>query len=163
MGRKKVAGNIVRFVVFWLVLAAFYALFAGEISLTETLAGLIATGFASAYGVLLHRSCSRALGLSAPWPRMIFRPLAALAPDAWRVGRVLVYALWRRPDGPAGMVSRQFFKPGGPGPGDAGRRGIVTLALSFAPNGYVLDIQDSGIILHRLADAIPSPNRDWPA
>jgi hypothetical protein len=158
-----VTGRIVRVSAFWLVLAALYALLAGQISLTEAAAGLIATGLAAGYGVLLHRSGSRVLALSAPWPRMVLRPLAALVPDAWRVGRVLLTVLWRRPEGSVGTRSRQTFRRGGHGGEDAGRRGIVTLALSLAPNGYVLGIGPSDISLHRLAPATPSGDREWPA
>ena len=155
--------GIVRFAAFWLLLAALYALFAGDVSVTEAIAGLIATGLGALYGLLLHKCRSVAVALRAPWPRMVLRPVAALAPDASRVGRVLLKTLWGRPEGSAGMVSRQRFRSGQPNPADAGRRGIVTLALSLAPNGYVLAIEESNIVLHSLAPAAPSTNVTWPA
>jgi hypothetical protein len=158
-----VIGSIFRFSALWLVLATFYALFAGEVSMTEVVAGLIATGIAVSYSVLLHRSRSRALALWAPWPRVVARPIAALAPDAWRVGRVLLRVLWRRPDGSAGMPDRQPFREGEHDPQDAGRRGVATLGLSLAPNGYVLGIEAGAIVLHRLVSAAPSADREWPA
>ena len=155
-------GSSVRLGIFWLMLAAFYALFAGEVSITEAIAGLVATGGAAAYGALLHRSRSRRLTLWAPCLRVIAGPLAALVPDAWRVGRGLLKVLWRRPDGPAGVLSRQPFREGGRASEDAGRRGVVTLGLSLAPNGYVVSIEDDAIVLHRLVAAAPNVDRAWP-
>jgi hypothetical protein len=158
-----VAGVIVRFLAFWFVLGALYALFAGEVSLGEVIAGVIATGLALAYGVLAHRFRSRVFAFQGAWIRLVIGPLTALGLDSWRVGQVLFQTLLRRPDGSLGMLSRQPFYPGGNAAPDSGRRGMVTLALSLAPNGYVLGIEESDIILHRLAPAAPSTDREWPA
>lgn len=155
-------GSVFRLFTSWLVLATLYALFAGEVSATEAIAGLIATGIAASYGVLLHRSRSRPLALRAPWFRVVAHPVAALVPDAWRAGRVLLQVLWRRPDGAVGTPSRQPFREGGQDPEDTGRRGVVTLGLSLAPNGYVLGIEAGAIVLHRLVPAAPSADREWP-
>ncbi len=118
----------------------------------------------TAFALLLHRARSRHLGLHAPWPRIIFRPLGALFPDAIRVGAVLLSALWRRPLGPVGVITKQPFRRGDDSTGDAGRRGMVTLGASLAPNGYVLHVpsgQDA-LIMHRLAATAPRPDREWP-
>ncbi|WP_428485702.1 hypothetical protein [Rhodopila sp.] len=167
----------------WVLLAGFYLLFAGQISMTEIIAGVPATTAAAAVAVLLHRARSRRLRFRAPWLHVVGRPLAALLPNAVQVAGVLLHALWRRPDGPVGVVARQPFRQGEGHADDAGRRGqaddagwrgqaddagrrgLVTLGISLAPNGYVLSIpkgQDV-LVMHRLVSAPPSPDRQWPA
>jgi hypothetical protein len=158
-------GEMLFAIAVWLALAGFYLLFVGEVSPTELIAAALATSVATGLGMLLHRSRSRKLLLlRAPWPRLVGRPLAALFPDSVRVGGVLLQALWRRPRGAAGMVMRQPFHPGEASALDAGRRGLVTLGLSLAPNGYVLRIPDdrTALLIHRLAPAAPDANQDWP-
>jgi hypothetical protein len=149
----------------WCVLAACYLLFAGQVSSQEIAAGLVATAPATGFAVLLHRARSRRMRLRAPWFRLVGRPLAALFPDVVRVGLRLLRALWRPPDGAAGMVARQPFRYGDADAGDAGRRGMTTLALSVAPNGYVMNVPagDDAVLMHRLAPAVPDPDPEWPA
>jgi hypothetical protein len=149
----------------WCVLAAFYLLFAGQVSSHEIAAGMVATAPATVFAVLLHRARSRWMRLTAPWLRLVGRPLATLFPDAVRVGLRLARALWRPPDGAGGFVARQPFRHGDAGADDAGRRGMVTLALSVAPNGYVMNVPagDDAVLMHRLARVAPDPDPEWPA
>lgn len=147
-----------------LIFFGFYILFAGEASATEIAAGVPAAIAVAGFTVLLHRVAGRPFRLKAPWLRVLAGPLAALLPDAVRVGRVLLRALWRRPPGAVGSMVRQPFQKGGEDPASAARRGLVTLGSSLAPNGYVLDIPDGegALLLHRLA-AVPSdPDQRWP-
>lgn len=149
----------------WVILAGFYLLFAGQLSVTEVMAGVPATLACTGFAVLLHRAQSRRFQLRAPWFRVLAMPLAALFPDAVKVGGVLLRSLRRRPDGPLGVVSRQPFRHGGDEAPDAGRRALSTLGLSLAPNGYVLLVPDGrdALILHRLAPAAADGNPEWPA
>lgn len=156
-------GRVLPSFALWLLLAGLYALFAGEVSLSEAIAGLLATGIALAYAAFLHRSRSRRISVRGLPFRVVFAPLGALLPDAWRVGRVLARAVLRRPAGAAGTLSRPPFREGGREAREAGRRGLVTLGLSLAPNGYVVNIEADALILHRLAPAAPSPDREWPS
>ena len=146
-------------------LLGFYALFAGQVSTTEAIAGIFLAIVMTTYAALLRHVRHRDLNLAgAPWVRLIVRPAASLLPDAVRVGRVLLRCLWRRPAGPVGVVSRQPFRSGSNDPGDAGRRGLVTLGISLAPNGYALELAacDDAVVLHRLAGAAPTADREWP-
>ncbi len=145
----------------WSVFLAFYLLLAGAISTNELLAGIPAAAAASCFAIGLHRVEERRTSLRGPWPRLLLRPLAALLPDAVKAARILLRAIARRPDGPVGLPTRQPFREG-TGPRDAGRRGLVTLATSLAPNGYVLAVGPDALILHRLAPAPPRPDREWP-
>ena len=163
-------GNPKRFsplfaIAVWILFAGAYLLFAGQVSTTEAIAGVAATTMAAAFAILLRRAQSRALQLNAPWLRVIGRPLASLYPDAIRVGGMLLQAIWRRPDGPMGTISRQSFHHGADhAAADAGRRAMVGLAISFAPNGYMLSMPDGQdvLVMHRLAPAPPSPDQEWP-
>ncbi|HST74099.1 MAG TPA: hypothetical protein VLJ20_01915 [Acetobacteraceae bacterium] len=142
----------------WTVLAAFYLLCAGGFTADELIvaaaSGLVGTGLS----VLIRRDAERRFRLRAPWRRVILRPLANLAPDAARVARVLLSAH------PRGEAVVQPFAPGGATPRDAGRRALVTLAASLAPNGYVLRIPDAsdGLVMHRLAHVPPPQDKVWP-
>ena len=147
-----------------LIFFGFYILFAGQVSVTEIEAGAPAAIAAAGFTVLLHRVTERPFRLKAPWLRVLGEPLAALLPDAVRVGRALLRALWRRPPGVVGPVTRQPFQEGGEDPASAARRGLVTLGSSLAPNGYVLAIPDGegALLLHRLAAVPPNPDQRWP-
>jgi hypothetical protein len=142
----------------WLILAAFYLLCAGEMSADETIAAVASGIFGTVLSVLIRDAAERRFRLRAPWPRVILGPLANLLPDAFRVARVL---LSRHPHGEAAI---QPFIRGGATREDAGRRALVTLAASVAPNGYVLRILDAGdgLVMHRLAHAAPPADRRWP-
>jgi hypothetical protein len=152
-------------IVVWIVLAGFYFLLAGQVSLTEAIAGLPSAAVAAGFVLALRRTETHRLRLAAPWLRVIGKPLASVFPDAFRVGRVLLGVLWRRPAGPVGVVTRQPFRHGGDDdPRSAGRRALVTLGTSFAPNGYVLSspAEMDALVLHRLVPVPQSPDRDWP-
>ncbi len=141
-----------------------YLLFAGTVGATELGAGLAATALVTGLATVVHRGRTRRLRLVPP-ARVLLRPLLGVITDSGRVGTVLLRAVLRRPAGQAGQVVRQSFRQGGENPADAGRRGIVVLAASLAPNGYVLHVPagEDAMVLHRLAPVPPSPDRDWPA
>ena len=92
------------------------------------------------------------------------KALASVPLDALRVGRLLLLSLVRRPSGQQGMLQVQPFRQGRRGdPWDAGRRALVTLGLSLAPNSFVLDASsEGGLVLHRLQAVPPRPDQDWP-
>ena len=149
----------------FLAMLGFYALFAGEVSRNEAIAGVTLAVVMTAYASLLRRLRHRHLSLaSAPWAHLVLGSAASLVSDTLRVGAVLLRSLNRRPRGAVGLVSRQPFRSGSDNPRDAGRRGLVTLGISLAPNGYVLELPAGGdaIILHRLVDVAPATDRKWP-
>lgn len=156
------------FIVF-LVSIGLYLLFAGQVSGTEVAAGVPAAGLIAAYAGLRHRGESRPMRLRGPWLRLVLAPLASVAGDAVRVGVQLLRAVFLPGSHVVGTVSRQPFRSGSAGPADAGRRALVTLASSLAPNGFVLDVAPSGLLpdehallMHRLAPARPDPDGEWP-
>jgi hypothetical protein len=148
----------------WLIFLGLYLLLAGQVSLTEIVAGVPAAAFAACFTVLLHRVSERRFRLDVPWWRVVGQPLAAVMPDAICVGRALLGAVLRRPLGPLGALARQPFRQGGDVPPDPTRRGLVTLGSSLAPNGFVVSIPQGQdiLLLHRLVPAPPDPDREWP-
>ena len=146
-----------------------YLVFAGQASGTEIAAGLPAAGLVAAFAWLQHRGQAPRIGLRGPWHRIVLAASAALAKDSVRVAGVLLRAIVSPKGTVAGTIGRQPFHPGSGRAADAGRRGLVTLAGSFAPNGFVLDIPPSVILgeadillMHRLAPSPPEPDPEWP-
>ncbi len=155
-------------IVFALSLGLYLTL-AGQASGTELGAGIPAACLVAAFAGLQHRGRTRSLCLGAPWHRLLLVPLAALVTDSVRVGRMLLRAIVLSKQAVAGTIDLQPFDPGRERPADAGRRALVTLASSFAPNGFVLDIPPSVILgdvevllMHRLAPSPPEPDAEWP-
>jgi hypothetical protein len=144
----------------WTPLFALYLLFAGQATGAELCAGLLAAALGTAFQVYLHPSGKRPLQPEAPWGRLAARVAASVARDTVTVGRALVRASLGRPMD--GVIQRQPFAPGGPMA--AGRRGVVILAASVAPNGFVehLAARDQALVLHRLVAAPPRKDRLWP-
>ena len=154
--------------VVFLISTGLYLVFAGQVSGTEIAAGIPAAGLAAAYAGLRQRGESRPMRLRGPWVRLVLSPLASVAGDVARVGAQLLRAVLVPGSRVAGTISRQPFRPGRAGPADAGRRALVTLASSLAPNGFVLDVAPSelggghALLMHRLAPGRPDPDREWP-
>ncbi len=156
------------FIVF-LTYIGLYLVFAGQVSGTEVAAGVPAVGLVATYAGLRHRSASRPMRLRGPWLRLVLSPMAAVAGDAARVGVHLLRAVFVPGSHVAGTINRQPFRSGSAEPTEAGRRALVTLASSLAPNGFVLDVAPSvlfrdeqALLTHRLAPARPDPDREWP-
>ena len=155
--------QVLRASVAWCVLFGLYLVLAGSTGVTEIAAGAGATSLATLLIVLVHDKRRRSLVLRPP-PRVLLRSAIALATDSARIGLVLLRAILRRPPGAVGSVVRHPFAGGGETARDAGRRGLVTLLASLAPNGFVLHVPggDDGLMLHRLAPAPLSGDQDWP-
>jgi hypothetical protein len=84
--------------------------------------------------------------------------------DSIRVGLQLARQLGHHSAGPVGVLSEQRFEFGSRAPADAGRRALVTLAVSLAPNKYVVAISPGQrrFILHELVHVKASPDERWP-
>ena len=146
----------------WLVLAGLYLLLAGEASVDEDAAAVLTASAGLACVLLVRGVTDRPMVLHASWHRVIARPAGALAPDSWHVGRALARAAFGR--GSSGRLTWQAFHAGGPNPDDRGRLALATLALSLAPNGYVLDRPGGAdaLLMHRLAASAAEPDPVWP-
>jgi hypothetical protein len=124
----------------WVGLAAAYLLFAGQVSGHELIAGLGASLLAGAYAVVAHHAAVSPLRLRLPWLRVVAGVARDLVVDTSRVGAALL-----RPR--AGALAE------GELPAGDGRRAVAILALSVAPNGFVVRAGDHAMAMHRLVEA----------
>ena len=145
-----------------------YLLLAGSLTATEWAAAIPVSVSIAAFATILRMRRDRVIALHVPPAAVLSASAWALAADSVRVGVVLLRAVAGRR--PGGHASWQAFHPGGGSPADAGRRALVAMLTSVAPNGFVLDLRpsalpeaDQGLLLHRLAPAPSLSGRDWPA
>jgi hypothetical protein len=146
----------------WVTLFALYLLFAGQATAAEVCAGALAAGTGMGLRIYSHRAGQRSLRVDAPWGRLAGRLGVSLARDTIAVAGALARASVGRPV--SGLVQRQDFIIGGEM--DAGRRAVVILAASVAPNGFVARVapedEDEALLMHRLVSAPPKEDRRWP-
>ena len=64
--------------------------------------------------------------------------------------------------GHAGSIQHQPIAPVGDAAAEAGHQGLAMLLVSVAPNGYVLESRRAELTLHRLVEAAPAADREWP-
>lgn len=149
----------VRPLLAWVILFAFYLLFAGQASRAEACAGALAALAGIGLQLFVRLRSQRSMRLAAPWLTLAGRVGASLACDTMRVGgalaRVILGADVR------GRTRPQTFVPGGDAPEAAGRRALVVLAASMAPNGFVWR-EGSGLLVHRLVPTPPADDTQWP-
>lgn len=147
----------------WLACFASYLILAGQFSLDE----LAAAALLGVVGAAWHRAI---LGTQAR--RFAFEPRAALVigQALWglplatvNVGRQLVTGLLRPAEGQ--RIARVFAHGRQNSPRDAGRRAVVVLATSLAPDAYVLRVplDEDTIMTHALTDTAPGNDPRWPA
>jgi len=123
-------------------LAAAYLLFAGQVSPGEALAAgpAVAAGFGLA--VLNRRHAQHALrGTAADFAPLTKLP-GALAVDTVRVAAALLRSLVRPRTGVFLSRPLRANRPA--------ETGLAVLAQSLAPNGFVADLGDEALVLHRL-------------
>jgi hypothetical protein len=144
----------------WTTLFAFYVLFAQQATRAELCAGLLVAALGAALQLYLHRSGDGPLQLNAPWGRLAARVAASVARDTIAVGRALVRASFGQ--SVHGLVQPQAFAA--EGSTASGRRAVVILAASLAPNGFVEHVaaEEQALLLHRLVATPPRSDRLWP-
>ncbi len=142
-------------------LSGMYMLFAGEVSGTEALAGLVSVAAAMVFAWVAQRAEKRFFRFRLGWVALLARLPVALARDTVVVGAWLVRSIWRPVEG---GLARQNFDHGDAS-GEAGaRRALVVLGASLAPNGYVVRVPARGdfFLVHRLAPAPLAADEEWP-
>jgi hypothetical protein len=145
-----------RIVFIWALLAAFYLLLAGHATPAEAAAADLTAATAAILAWGIRRGARRHYQL-LPLPiRVVARTSAALLKDTGRVAPVLLR-------GPGGRAIVQEFEAGGRDQRSAGRRALVTLTGSLAPNSFVLELEPRRIRMHRLSPEPAQGDRTWPA
>ena len=142
-------------------LSCLYVLFAGEVSGTEAVAGLVSVTASVVFAWVAQRAEKRHFRFRLGWLAVLARRPVALGWDTVLVGRCLLRSIWRPVEG---RLVRQDFEHG-EASGEAGaRRALVVLGVSLAPNGYVVRVPARGdfLLVHRLAPAALAADREWP-
>ncbi len=148
---------------------ALYLILAGSLGIGEVSAGVVVALIVAGAEHVQRRCDVRKLRFEVPWLRLLRRSLVAVGRDTMTVGLALLRAALGRPGAIRSGMARQDFRPGGCQPRERGRRAVVTLAGSLAPNGIVVDVPPSPLLgdasvllVHRLVPSGPSPDREWP-
>jgi hypothetical protein len=141
------------------LLCSAYVLFVGPFSASEALAAIPAVLGGFGFAVLYGHHAERALVVRAPWSRLARRMVLTLARDTIQVGRALLHSLVNPL---SGRIALQPFEPGDSAAEAVGRRAVVTLAASLAPNGYVLRVTEDKLVLHQLVREPVKSDRKWP-
>lgn len=157
--------QLLGFAALAVLLAGLYLLLAGQASGSElgaaAVVALLGTGFAAS----LRHCGGRGLSFAdRPSLRVVGRLLAALAGDSVRVGRVLARVALRGASASPGRVLVQGFRAGADTPRAEGRRALVVLGASLAPNGFVVEVEAGQDLMrvHHLAPAPAKADRTWP-
>lgn len=145
-----------RFALIWALLAAFYLLLAGQASPAEAAAAVLSAAAATVLAWAIRRGAQRHYRLLPIPLRVIGRTSWALVKDT---GRVAIVLLGR----PGGRAVTEEFDAGASDPRSAGRRALVTLAGSLAPNAFILGLEPDRVRIHRLSPEPPQGDRTWPA
>ncbi len=153
-------GKAVTKALAWLTLFALYMLFAGKASRAELSAAALVAVASSAFAVYVYQQGHRPMRLRAPFPYLFWRVGLALARDTVKAGGALFRAALGAPV--KGVIQRQPFDTRDDSPEQVGRRALVILGLSIAPNGFVLEETGDSLLLHRLVPAAPEQDPEWP-
>lgn len=148
----------------WFVLAGFYLFLAGSIGTVEVIAMLVCCtlGAALALGLSL---VAREHFIVRPAPRAIFRPLVALVPEFFTLGRELMSIAIHGAGRHQGGYVHQRYAFGAATPREAGRRAITTIGVSLAPRTFLVRANraDGTLLLHGLPPKPTSSDEQWPA
>ena len=148
---------------------AFYLILAGSLELSEIAAGTVVALVVATADFARRRCDFGRLRLHAAWARLLGRSLLAMLRDTATVAIALLRAAFGGSTAIRSGIARQAFRPGDGEPRERGRRAVVTLLGSLAPNAIVVDAPPSplledepALLVHHLVPARPSPDREWP-
>lgn len=147
----------------WALGALSYMILAGQFSGDE----VVAAGLLGVVAVLWHRALMGAGAGRFAFDRqalaVLARAVGGLPSATVAVGGRLAAALI----GPVAgtRVAREFSNGRRDAPGEAGRRAVVVLAASLAPDAYVLRLprDEDTILYHAITGREPSGDPRWPS
>jgi hypothetical protein len=143
----------------WAGLTGLYLALAGQFSISEMTAGLLAGLSAATLSLGLRAAAEQRFRLRAPWHLLVPRLCWAVLRDVNRVAVALAKGVI---GDHAGDIQVQPVMPTGDAASGAGNRALAMLLASVAPNGFVLESRCAELTLHRLAKASPAVDRQWP-
>jgi len=147
----------------WSGFAALFLLLAGSVAWAEVAAGAVAAVFATD-AILCGPPNRHEFAPEIAW----LAKLMSIPGQAVRDCGTLTAALWRRvvrQELVEGGLCEVPFQSGREDARSAARRAVVMMALSVAPNSYVVDVdmRREVLLVHRLVrDGPRQTNRQWP-
>lgn len=151
----------------WAAGAIAYMVLAGQASADEIAAAVLIGGLAAGWHFAVMHDGARRFRFERPALRAVGASSIGLPGATLRVGARLASALVRPVDRSAAgrRVEQPFDRGGAEDARDRGRRAVVVLAASLAPDSYVLDLPmgKETIVFHALTEASPSRDPRWPA
>jgi multisubunit Na+/H+ antiporter MnhE subunit len=142
-------------VLWWVSLALLWLLYQGEWNAIELYAAASAGAVSATIAVLVRAYAAPRARFERRWlVRLAGVPLTVVV-EFVVVTRVLVRALIERRV-PTGEFRAVPFPAGGSRPAERGRRALVTMAMGYGPNSYVVDVdQHEGLALVHLLSPVP--------
>ena len=142
-------------VLWWASLALLWLLYQGEWNSIQLYAAASAGAVSATVAMLVRAYARPRVRFERRWLAHVARvPLDVLV-EFVVVTRVLVRALAERRV-PTGEFRAVPFPAGGSRPAERGRRALVTMAMGYSPNSYVVDIdEDQGLALVHLLSPVP--------
>ncbi|RYC32292.1 hypothetical protein D3273_09700 [Lichenibacterium minor] len=147
----------------WLGGAAAYLVLAGQLSPDEIAAAVLLGGLGAGWHFAVMHDGARTFRFERPALRTVGTSFAGLPGATLRVGARLAAALVRPVAGR--RVEHDFHRGTADDPRDRGRRAVVVLATSLAPDSYALDLplDEETIVFHALTASGPSRDPRWPS
>jgi multisubunit Na+/H+ antiporter MnhE subunit len=153
-----------RFALAWActagLLLAFWLFLVDTPEEPQVLAGLVVAAIGATGSELVrHQRIARARP-RARWLARLWRPLASVPADLWRLGREAGRAVLPGRVASRGRFRELPFRAGHEDPVDVARRALAEAGGSFSPNTYVVgvDVERGTILVHQLV-----PREDRPA
>ncbi len=146
----------------WLGGTASYLILAGQVSLDEVAAGVVLGGLGAAWQRAVLRDTARRFRFERPALGAVGGALLRFPGATIRVGTRLAEALRR--DVAGRREERPFHRGRVADPRDAGRRAVVVLGTSLAPDSYALrlPLDEEVIAFHVLTGEAPGGDPRWP-
>ncbi|HEX4765238.1 MAG TPA: hypothetical protein VH414_03080 [Lichenihabitans sp.] len=146
----------------WMTCSLAYLVLAGQVSLDEGVAAIVTGAGGTLLWVLLRRVSDRRFWFDRWSALALARALTGLPAGIFRLGRILLASL--HGDVSGRRLEQPFHGGERDDPEEAGRRAIVVLATSLAPNSFVLRVERGRdlIAVHGLADQDPRNDPRWP-
>lgn len=155
--------QLIRFTGCWLALWAIYLVLVGEASPPELIIGLLAALISAIAAETMRQQGAFHFSIE----RNSIAPLTRLPWQALTDSALVLAADCRRPfeNLDSGRFMEIEFNPGDDSAVSAMRRALVTAAVSFAPNSFVvlLDPKRGRLLVHQLVPVPEKPrDEDWP-
>ena len=149
--------TLLRFLLWWVVLVLLWFLYQGEYNLIEQIAAVCAATIAAAVAVVVRSQEQAGLRLEPGWAARGLKVPWQVVREFWIMTVFLARAVVARRVPPTGGFRTLPFPTGGARPAERGRRAFATLAITYSPNSYVLDMDEDErtVVVHTLSPVPP--------